>query len=413
MIPIRQKLSQDFISLKFRDYRFLIMGQFGSSMGLWMDQVARGWLIYDMTGSPLLLGVTGALKAVPLLFLGIFAGVIADRYGRKRQIIIAESANAALNLILAVLIVTHHVQVWHILFTGLLSGIAQAFHQPARVVLISDLVDNKHLNNAIGLNSVAFNISRTLGPSIAGITIALLNAGASYFIQTFIYLITVFFTTQINEPSRENKSNLSREKSKSFLDDMLEGFRYVKSDKLILILLVMALIPTLLGHPYLNLMPIFAKDILKVGPEGLGILMAFSGIGSIMGALFIATLAQGKAIGIYLISMEISFGIFLVLFALSPFMLLSLPILVIIGFSHTGYQVITNTSIQGHTPAQLRGRVMGVYFLDRGLMPLGTLLAGVMAGWIGAPHTVVILGASCAMLAIGVGFFVPALRRMR
>lgn len=413
MIRIKQKISDAFASLKFRDYRFLVLGQFGSSMGMWMDQIARGWLIYEMTGSPFLLGLTSALKAAPMLFLSIFAGVIADRYSRKKLMMISQAFSVALNLILAILIVTHTVQVWHVLVTSLVLGIAQAFDQPARSVMISDLVDSKYLNNAISLNSVAFNISRTLGPSIAGVAVAVAGTGSSYFLQAFVYLSTMFFTSRITEPPLVEKREMETDQiQNNIFQDIMEGFKYIKSDKVIVALLAVALIPTLLAQPYQSLMPIFAKDILKVGPQGFGLLLGFTGIGSIMGALFAGTVSKSRSLGVYQLVLATTFGGLLVFFAFSPLYALSLSLLVVIGFSQTGYNVLNNTLVQTHSPAQLRGRIMGIYFLNRGMMPLGTLIAGVMAGWIGAPLTVGLLGASCALLVIIIIFTVPNIRHL-
>ncbi len=409
---INNKIASAFVSLKYRDFRFLVMGQFGTSMGLWMDQIARGWLIYEMTGSPFLLGLTGALKAIPMMFLSIFAGAIADRYSRKKLMIMSQSLSAFFNLILAILIVTHTVEVWHVMATALATGIVQAFDQPARSIMISDLVDKKHLNNAISLNSVAFNISRTLGPSLAGIAIAVTGAGGSYFVQAFVYFLTILFTIRISEPHLVAAEIKPGSAKNNIFRDMMEGFRYIKSDKMIVALLAVALIPTLLAQPYQSLMPIFAKDILKVGPEGFGLLLGFTGIGSIAGALFVGTLSKSHRPGAYLLALALAFGVLLVFFAFSPLYALSLSLLVIIGFSQTGYNVLNNTLIQTHAPDELRGRVMGVYFLNRGMMPLGTLLAGAMAGWMGAPYTVGILGASCALLVIILIFAVPNFRHL-
>jgi len=413
MLRISQRMSDAFASLKFRDFRFLVLGQFGSSMGMWMDQVARGWLIYEMTGSPFLLGLAGALKAAPMLFLSIFAGVIADRYSRKKLMMMSQAVSVALHLILAILIVTHAVQVWHVLTTALLLGIAQVFDQPARSVMVSDLVDSKHLNNAISLNSVAFNISRTLGPSIAGLAVAVTGAGGSYFVQAFVYLLTIFFTAHITEPPKEKRALESGQARNNMMQDMLVGFKYIKSDKIIIALLLVGLVPTLLAQPYQSLMPIFAKDILKVGPQGFGLLLGFTGVGSIIGALYAGTLSKGRALGSNLLVLATAFGGLLVVFAFSPFYALSISLLVGIGFTQTGYNVLNNTLVQTHSPAELRGRIMGVYFLDRGMMPLGTLLAGAMAGWIGAPHTVSILGASCAVLVVAIAVLIPKMRRIR
>lgn len=413
MAQIKQKIFNTFISLKFRDYRYLSFGQFGTSMGMWMDQVARGWLIYEMTGSPFLLGLTGALKAIPMLFLGAFAGVLADRYSRKFQIIAAESMTGILHLALAILIVTGTVEIWHILLSALLAGVAMCFHQPARVVMISDLVDGKHLHNAIALNSFIFNLSRTIGPSIAGILVAVIGVGSSYFVQSFVYLLTILSTSQIKEPPPEQRGIQAGERRASVFHDLMEGLKYIRSDPVIFALLGITIIPSFLGHPYQSLMPIFAKDVLQVGPQGLGLLLSFSGIGAITGALFVSFLSQGQRLGSYMLALAIIFSSVLVFFALSPFFALSLALLIIIGFAHTGYNVLNNTLIQTHSMAQFRGRVIGVYFLDRGMMPLGTFMAGAMAASMGAPFTVGLLGASCAILIGVIAILTPGIRRLR
>lgn len=185
---MNQKISAIFISLRFRDFRLLWLGQFTTSMGLWMDNVTRGWLMYELTGSPFLLGLTGAVKVAPILFFGLFAGVLADRWKRKPQIIISQVINAVDNLVLAVLVVSHTVQPWHILATGFIAGSAMAFQQPARQAIVSDLVKENYLANAIALNSIAFNMSKTLGPMVAGALIALFGVGVSYFISdSYLY----------------------------------------------------------------------------------------------------------------------------------------------------------------------------------------------------------------------------------
>lgn len=412
MTTFKHKISGAFASLKFRDFRFLVLGQFGSSMGVWMDQLARGWLIYEMTGSPFLLGLTSALKAIPMLFFSLFAGVTADRYSRRAQMIISHSFTAAFNLVLAILIVTGTVQVWHVLLTALLSGISQAFDQPARMTMISALVDGKHLNNAISLNSVAFNMSRTLGPTLAGVSVALSGVGGSYFLQAFIYLLTMLFTSRISEPAPDAKKLKAASNGNNMFQDMMEGFKYIMSDKIILALLGVALIPTLLAHPYQSLMPIFAKDILKVGPQGFGFLLGSSGIGSVTGAFFVGTLSRDKKLGAYLLALGMAFGGLLVFFAFSPLYVLSLSLMMLVGFSQTGYNVLNHTLIQTHSPSELRGRVMGVYFLERGMMPLGTVIAGSMAGWIGAPLTVGILATSCTLFMVIILFTVPRIRQL-
>jgi MFS family permease len=170
-----------FESLSIRDYRLLWLGQAGTSMGMWMDQTARSWLIYTLTDSPLQLGLSAAVRGLPMLFFGVIAGVIADRYGRKNQLIIAQVVNALLNALLASLILTGHIQPWHVYVTGFLNGTVQAFQQPARQVLIHDLVGKQHLLNAISLNSAISNLSRSVGPALCAVLIQYFDVAVAYF----------------------------------------------------------------------------------------------------------------------------------------------------------------------------------------------------------------------------------------
>lgn len=404
-----QSVSSAFISLRFRDFRLLWFGQFSTSMGIWMDHVARGWLMYELTGSPFMLGLTGAVKAIPILFLGLFAGVLADKYARKPQIVLAQIVNAALNLLLAILIVTHRVEPWHILATGLATGMAQAFQGPARQAIISDLVEEKYLANAIALNSIAFNVSRTLGPVLAGILVAIVGVGGSYFFQTVVYLFATWWAVAMVVPERSSENVQQTSMSESFM----EGLRYIKSDKIILSLMALALVPTLLEHPYISLMPIFAKDIMKVGPGGLGVLMGAVGLGSIVGALLSAIVYRDHNRGPLLLGNATVFGLFLLFFAFTPWFVVALPILLITGATHTGYAVLNKTLIQTLTPRHLRGRVMGVYFLDRGIMPLGTLIAGSLASLIGAPLTIGLMAIVGILLPLWVAVSVPRIRQLQ
>ncbi|MBM2832492.1 MAG: Enterobactin exporter EntS [Dehalococcoidia bacterium] len=403
-----KEISAAFVSLRFRDYRLLWLGQFSTSMGMWMDNVARGWLMYELTGSPFMLGLTGAAKAAPMLFFGLLAGVMADRYGKKHQLMISQASNGLVNLLLALLVVSGKVEPWHILATGLLAGTAQAFQQPARTALISDYVEEKHLANAIALNALAFNISRTLGPMLAGILVALVGVGSSYFFQAAIYLLASYWTARMAVPagSRDNA------KRGSMAESLMEGLRYIRSDKTILALMALVLVPSVLQHPYISLMPIFAKDIMEVGPEGLGLLMGAIGFGSVTGALLAATVYRERHRGPLLLANAIVFAAFLGLFAFTPRFAVALPFLAVVGLAQTGHIVLANTLIQTLTPRHLRGRVMGVYFLDRGMMPLGTLLAGSLAGPLGAPLTVGIMAASGVLLPLWVAIAVPRIRQL-
>jgi len=435
-----------FESLRFRDYRLLWLGQGGTSMGQWMDQVARSWLVYRLTGSALQLGTVSAMRAIPMLFFGVIAGVVADRYGRKAQLIISQVTNVILNLILATLVLTGQIRVWHIYVTALLAGTVMAFQQPARQSLISDLVGREYLGNAVALNSAIFNLTRSLGPAVAGATIALIGVDGSYYAQAVLYAWATLWTIQMRVPGEEGLLEMIRPKriigssaeqagdstmpagevesrlarparssshsDDSFFGSLKEGFQYLLENHLIMSLMFLGLAPVLLGMPFSSLMPVFALDILNVGSVGQGFLLASVGVGALIGALGIASIGSFRRKGMLLLGGATMFGVSLIAFAQSTWMPLSLFCLFIAGVSNTSYTSQDQTIIQTLAPANLRGRVLSIYMLNRGLMPLGSLLAGALADWLGAPWAVTIMGASCAMVALGVAFRTPQIREL-
>jgi MFS transporter, DHA1 family, staphyloferrin A biosynthesis exporter len=402
-----------FESLGLRDYRLLWLGQVSTSMGQWMDQTARSWLIYSLTNSPLQLGMISAVRGVPILFFGVIAGVVADRYGRKAQLIIAQTVNAFLNVILATLILTGNIQVWHIYVTGFLAGTVQAFQQPARQVLISDLVGEKHLLNAIALNSAALNLSRSVGPAVCGLLIQVWGIDISYYVQGALYAFATIWTAQIRVPKSPVPIGHTQSSAEQGLfTSMKEGFAYIASNRLILALMILGLAPILLGMPYTSLMPIFAKDVFHGDASTQGILLTSVGIGAILGALVIASIGRRQGSGKLLICGAAGFGLSLVLFSRSPVLQIAIVSTFLAGLSNSGYTSQNQTLIQLQTPAQLRGRVLGVYLLNRGLMPLGSLLAGALASWFGGPWAVTLMGASCFILAVGIAIFYPNLWKL-
>jgi MFS transporter, DHA1 family, staphyloferrin A biosynthesis exporter len=403
-----------FESLGIRDYRLLWLGQLSTSLGQWMDQTARSWLIYQITGSPLQLGLVSATRGLPLLLFGVVAGVVADRYGRKAQLIIAQVVNAILNLVLAVLILTGNIQEWHIYFTGFLAGTVQAFQQPARQVLINDLAGEKHLLNAIALNSAAFNISRSVGPALCGLVIEFSGVDVSYFVQAGLYAFATLWTFQMKVPEIDRSSLSTRAiDNQSFFKSAREGMSFIIANPLILALMVLGLAPILLGMPYTSLMPIFAIDVLGGGPSTQGLLLTMVGIGAVLGALTIASLGGRQGSGKLLILGAVGFGLGLVFFSRSPVLWMALIFTFMAGLSNSAYTSQDQTIIQVLTPSELRGRVLGIYFLNRGLMPIGSLIAGALAAWLGGPWAVTIMGAACVLVAVGVAVFVPELWKLK
>jgi MFS family permease len=341
------------------------------------------------------------------------AGVVADRYGRKAQLVIAQSVNAFLNAVLAALILTHHVQPWHVYVTALLVGTVQAFQQPARQVLISDLVGEKHLLNAISLNSAALNVSRSIGPAIGGILIDSIGVGYSYFAQAGIFLMATVWTIQIRVPHTTIPAYARASASMSMLQSTREGITYIRSHRLILALIILGLAPITLGMPFTSLMPIFAIDVFHGDAETQGLLLTMVGIGGILGALGIASLGRKQGSGKLLISGAIGFGLSLAFFARSPVLGMAMVFTFLAGFFNSSYTSQNQTMLQLLVPPELRGRVLGIFLLNRGLQPLGSLLAGALAAWIGGPWAVTIMGGSCFLLALAIGVFERDLWRIK
>jgi len=377
-----------------------------------MDQTSRSWLIYKLTDSPFQLGLVSFVRGMPLLIFGVIAGVVADRYGRKAQLVIAQSVNAVLNVILATLVLTGRIEIWHIYVTAFLAGTVQAFQQPARQVLINDLVGREHLLNAISLSSAALNLARSVGPAVCGILIDSFGVGISYYAQAALYSFATVWTIQIRVPETSIPLRYARGESPSFLTSIKEGFSYILKHKIILALMILGLAPILMGMPYTSLMPIFAIDIFLGDASTQGLLLTMVGIGAVIGALTVASLGRGQGNGKLLISGAAFFGLSLVFFGQSPILHTAMIFTFLAGLSNSGYTSQDQTIIQTLAPAELRGRVLGIYLLNRGLMPIGGLIAGALAAAFGGPWAVTIMGASCFVIAVGVAIFVPDVWRL-
>jgi MFS family permease len=413
---LRARLSQvrTFESLAFRDYRLLWLGLTGTSMGHWMDQIARSWLIYELTDSALLLGAVGAMRAVPMLLFGVVAGVVADRYGCKLQLIVAQLTNVVLNLGLAILVTTGLIEPWHVLLGAFLAGTVHAFQLPARQVLVYDLVGQEYLTNAIALTSVVFNLMRSIGPAVAGFLIALVGIDGSYYAQAALFVLATVWTVQIRVLQTEEGPRAQRRAvpSSSFLTHAKEGFQYLFQDRLMLSVMALGLVPSLLAMPYATLMPVFARDILKVGAQGQGLMLTARGVGALLGALVIASLSRVRRQGLMMLCGAGLFGLCLVAFSCSPVMILAMAFLFLSGLFSTAYTSQNQVVLQVLSPPNLRGRLMSIRLLSRGFNPLGSMLAGALATWFGAPLAVVVMGGSCAVLTLWIGLKVPALLKL-
>lgn len=397
-------LSNTFRALRHRNFQLFFIGQFLSLTGTWMQSVAQSWLVYQLTGSVVLLGMIGFAGQIPVFLIAPFGGAVADRYNRRKILVVTQTSAMLTAFILAILTLTGNIQVWHLFVLALFFGLANAFDIPTRQAFVSDMVGREDLLNAIALNSSMFNGARIIGPAIAGILVALVGEGWCFFANavSYIAVITGILLMKITPVIRERKG--------STLADIAEGFSFVATNAPVRGLLLLLGLISLMGMPYAVLMPIFADKILGGGSDTLGYLMGASGIGALAAALILASRKQVFGLGRWVAFASGAFGISIILFSFSNYFWLSLILLVPVGFSMMTQMSSSNTLIQAMVPDELRGRVMSVYsMMFMGMAPLGALLAGTLAGILGAPATVALGGAVCIIGSIIFSLRLPKL----
>src|SRR3990170_174160 len=380
-----------FRSLRYHNYRSIWFGIVFGSLGQWMEQVALGWLVYELTGSPLQLSLVIGARSLPLLLFGPFGGVAADRFDRRRILLASQAIVMILAFIVAMLTLTGRAQVWQLALISFLGGWAWAFNIPARQSLIPNVVPEGEVMNAVALQASGFQMTAIVGPSIAGLLIAVVDAGGVFLVNSALFVLVLFATWQLRLPPKAPDGEVL-----SVGRSMLEGFRFVRSDRTIFTALLLALFPTVFGLPVVAMMPVFARDVLHVGAQGLGYLNSALGVGAIIATLTIASMGDLSRKGRLLILACFSLGCFLVLFSQSRWLVLSLGALLFVGGSRMSFMALTNTSIQLSVPDQYRGRVMSLLALDFGLTPLGTLLAGTIATYWGVQAAIGLFGIVCA-----------------
>ena len=398
-----------FSSLRNRDFRYLWAGTCFLSGGLWLQQVTLGWAIYEMTRSSILLGALNGLRFVPFLIFSPLAGVAADRSDRRRIMITTQWFVLVTALGMGVVVSLELLEVWHLFAFTLVTGVVWSFSEPVRQALIPDVVPRAELMNAVALNSAAFNFTKIIGPSVGGALIAVFGLAGNFYIQSATYLFVMWMIYRMRIPERVREATDS-----SVLSNLREGLRYVWAEPVVFSILATAMVPRLFAMPYQALMPIFQKDVLLVGPGGLGMMMAAPGLGAMLVMLSVAHFANRvNRPGLLMIAALVLQGAFLILFALMRTLPLALLTLVVVGGFQVLFMSVSNMVLHMIVPDQLRGRVMSIYMLDRGITPAGALMAGVSAHFIGAPYTVVGMGAMVLALAAVVVVFMPSLRKVR
>jgi MFS family permease len=384
-----------FESLRYRDYRLLWYGQVFASLGTWMDQVTRGWLIYELTDSALQLGMVRGIQAIPFLLLSPIAGSTADRYSRKFQVVGAQLANGLLFGALALLIFAGLIQPWHVYVNAVLTACVQVFLQPSRAAMISDVVPRQSLTNAIGLNAVVFNMARSTGPALAGLLISLVNTGAAFAVQAFFFLLSTVWTMQMSAARSSPESSRSVDHNESFIQSIVAGWKFSWRNENVRVGILVVVIAALFIVPFSTLLPVFARDLLAVGAQGQGLLLTSMGVGALASSLLIATLGDRMPRGLLMLGGVALYGALVMIFSFSPWFSLSMVLMAAIGLCHVSSHALVQTVLQAYSPPEFRGRTMALFHMTQVLLLLGGLLVGALSALFGAPL------AAAAMAALG------------
>jgi MFS family permease len=394
-------------ALRHRNYRLFFAGQGTSLIGSWITRLATSWLVYRLTGSAAMLGIVGFASQLPPFFLAPFAGVWVDRWNRYRVLLATQVLAMLQSFALAILALSGHINIWHILALSAFQGLINAFDMPARQAFVVEMVEDRNdLPNAIALNSSMVNGARLIGPSIAGVLIAASNEGVCFLIDGISYGAVIVSLLLM----RVQKGPAARS-DKRVLHDLRAGLQYGFGSVPIRTVLSLLAVVSLMGVPYMILMPVMATSILHGGPHTLGFLMGATGVGALGGAAFLASRKSVIGLGRIIAVSAITFGAGLAGFSRSHSFVLSLALLLVAGAGFMVQMAASNTVIQTIVREDMRGRVMSLFTMAfMGTAPFGSLFAGFLAGRIGAPNTILIGGIACIA---GGGLFASKLRGLR
>lgn len=384
-----------FRSLRHRNFRLLVEGNVVSTSGDFMQSIAQSWLVWQLTRSPFLLGLVSFFDTVPRLFLGAIGGAIADRFDRRRVLIITQTLAMVQAVVYFLAVYFKVIAFWHIAVLAFLLGCVDTVNQTVRQSLVNSMVPKEELLNAIGLQSSFFNLSKILGPSMGGTVIALIGISGCFFLNALSFMALIWNLYLMELPPWEappRKPGVWRE--------IKEGYVYLRSNRRIFSIVSLSYVVALVGAPYSRFIPMFATNILHVGPTGFGLLMSAPGAGAIVSALSLASTRKFRPGILWICCCVTGFGLFLGLFTFSHSFAFSLMLLALVGSCQVAGRAASNTAIQVETPPHLLGRVLSLFFMDIGLWSLGGLAIGSAASIIGIDHTLAVSAGICIIAAM-------------
>jgi len=385
-----------FDSFQYRDFRWLWLGSFANFMALGMQMMARGWLVLRLSNdSPFALSLVMIAFALPMTCIALIGGALADRLPRKRIIMMVQAGNTMMTLLLATLDLTGWVRFWHLIVIGFVNGSLMAINMPSRQALVSDLVPKETLMNAISLNNSATNLTRAIGPALAGMLIVYIDTAGVFYIISSCYIFSFLSMAMIR-----TDNTLTSAEGKSMTKDIREGMKYAMKDSTLRGLIITLFMPVFFGFSLIILLPAWGREALQVEADSLGMLMMIMGGGSLAGTLILAALRNLSRRGKWLLIIGVLWGGGMALFSQSTDYSMAMPFLFLVGFMSAVFMALNMTLLQTYSSDKMRGRIMSIAMMSFGAMPLSMLPFGAIAEWIGTPNTLCLSGVMLLTLTI-------------
>ncbi len=393
--------------LVYRPYRHLWFSSVTTQIGQWMLQVATAWLMLELTHSGLWVGLLGFASGMPFLVVAAPAGALSERIDRRALLLICQGGALAVSLVLALLVLAGRVNPWILILATLLNGSLLAANNATRQAVLPRYVPRAALQNAVALLSAGMNTTRIVGPSLAGPMVATLGVGGTLLVQAGFLGLALLNTTRLPRTPPDGGAR------SSFLVDLAAGIAYVRRAPVVSTLIALASIPTILVFPYLQLLPVFAREILHVGPASLGLLYTAGGAGALAGSLFVASVRSLRRRGVTMVAVIVVYGVVVAAFTLIHWLPFVLCCLFVAGFLGSSYMALNNALLHLAVADEVRGRVMGLYMVTWGFMPLGALPMGALGDLIGIDRSVLLGALASSLLSLLLAWRVPAVLRLR
>ncbi len=397
-----------FNSLENRDYRWYWCSSMFAAAVLQMNLMARSWLVFDLTDSFLQLGIVSFIAGMPLFVLSPFGGTVADRFDKRNLILLTQLLMAVIVLVIALLIYSDVVEVWHLYAAGFFNGILLAVNLPSRQSIVPQLVERRLVMNAVALSSGAQNMNRIVAPALAGVMIGVIGMAGVYFLIVVFAIVSAILMLFIASKGSNNSVGW-----KAIIEETRAGLQYVFNNQKLRVLVIMAIVPIVFGMPYLMLMSGYAQDVLDADSEAFGGLLSAAGVGAVIGSVVIAALTDYKRKGLLLMGAAVLFGSFLILFSSTTNFVMAILLMTGVGFGNACYMSVNNSLLLLNSEERMHGRVMSLYMMSIAVMPMAVLPMGALSEVAGAPVVIGGGGAIIVLFTLSMALFRPALRKMQ